>query len=70
MDFVARHNPTRIATGATAPARMNQAEEMVQIPWVTQLCLEGRIFVAGTGIAEAGVDSEAALDDQTPSTAL
>ena len=70
MDFIARHNPTRIATGAEAPARINQAEELVQIPWFTQLCLEGRIFVAGHGIEEAGVDSEATLDDQKPSVAL
>jgi len=71
MTFVARHTPTRKDTGGPeTPARMNQAEEMVQIPWFTQLCLEGRIFVAGHGIAEAGVDSEAALDDQTPSTSL
>ncbi len=70
MNFVARHTPSRIAPGAEAPARINQAEEIVQIPWFTQLCLEGRIFVAGHGIAEAGVDSEAALDDQTPSASL
>ncbi len=68
--FVSRHTPSRIATGAKAPARMNQAEEMVQIPWFTQLCLEGRIFVAGHGISEDGIDSEGSADDQTPSIAL
>ncbi len=70
MTYVARPTPTRIAEGAKAPARMNQAEEIVQIPWFTQLGLEGRIFVAGHGVEEAGIDSEAALDDQTPSAAL
>lgn len=69
-DFITRHAPSRIGTGVETPARINQAEEIVQIPWLYQLALEGRIFTAGTGIAEGGIDSESSLNDQTPSVAL
>ena len=32
--------------------------------------LEGKIFIAGTGVEEAGVDGESAINDTTPSAAL
>lgn len=69
-DFVTRHTPSHIDTGIKTAARMNQAEEMVQIPWLYQLCLEGRVFVAGHGLAETEVDGEAAIDDTTPTLLL
>ena len=66
----AQHSATRLADGITGPARLNQAHEIIAIPWVTQLMLEGRVFIAGHGVEEAGIDGESSLNEQTPSFAL
>ena len=70
MNFISRHTPSRIDAGVKTAARINQAEELVQIPWHYQLCLEGRIFVAGSGLAETEINGEAAIDEQTPTFLL
>jgi len=69
-NFVARHTPSRVDAGNKTSARMNQAEELVQIPWLYQLCLEGRIFVAGSGVAETEINGEGAVNDTTPTFML
>jgi len=68
-DYEAR-DASAATTGIDVRARLNQAAEVVSIPWLTQMSLEGRVFVAGHGIEEAGIDGEAALNDTTPSLAL
>lgn len=70
MNIVARHRATRIGAGAKTAARVNQAEELVMIPWHYQLCLEGRIFVAGSGVAETEINGESAIDETTPTFLL
>jgi len=69
-DFVVRAQASRASAGQSASARVNQAEMIVGMPWVQQAILEGRGFVAGTGLEEAGVDGAAAVDETTPSWAL
>lgn len=54
------------ADAAVVNQRLNKAREAVNTPWEIQMMLEGRVFVAGTGIEEAGVAGIAALDDTTP----
>jgi len=66
MSFVGRHNGTAVADGVVDNARMNKAGEALIVPWEVQMMLEGRVFVAGTGVEEAGVAGIADLDDQTP----
>jgi len=58
------------ADGVVVNPRLNKAREIVSTPWEIQMMLEGRVFVAGTGLEEDGVDGEAAIDDTTPSWAL
>lgn len=70
MGFISRHRPTRIGAGTGGAARINQAEEIVGIPWMYQLALEGRVFVAGTGIEEAGVDDDDGVLDEEGQLAL
>jgi len=65
-DSIARGAATRVASGNAAAIRLNNAGEIVSTPWEIQMMLEGRVFVAGTGIEEAGVAGIAALDEQTP----
>lgn len=70
-DFITRgYSRSAASDGTAVGAAVNRAGEIIGIPWLTQLMLEGRCFVAGHGIEEAGTDSEAALDDTTPSAAL
>lgn len=65
--FVARNSgASAVADGVAGNARMNKAGEAVSTPWEIQMMLEGRVFVAGTGVEEAGVAGIAALDEQTP----
>lgn len=66
QDFVVRHEATRVASGLRTPARINQAGEVVEMPLMWQLALEGRLFVGGHGIEEGATDSESTLQDQTP----
>lgn len=66
MSFVARHNASAVADGVAGNARMNKAGEIVSTPWEVQMMLEGRLFLAGTGIEANGVAGIAALDDTTP----
>lgn len=56
--------------GLATGARLNRAREIISTPWLHQLMLEGRMFVAGHGIEEAATDGYASLDDTTPSVAL
>ena len=71
MTFDARHNAVRVADGfGGAAARVNQAGELIMTPWLTQMALEGRIFLAGHGHQEAAVTGQTAVDDQTPTFAL
>lgn len=69
-NYVARHAATRIGAGVTGAARINQAEMLVPFPFLMQLSLEGRVFMAGHGLEETATDSEAALDETTPSFIL
>lgn len=64
MNFVARHSASRIGSGIGGSARINQAEEIVGIPWLYQLALEGNVYLAGTGIAEAGIDDDDGVLDE------
>jgi len=70
MAFISRHTPSRIGTGTGGAARINQAEELIGIPWFTQLSLEGRVFMAGTGIEEAGVDDDDGVLDEEAQVAI
>jgi hypothetical protein len=69
MTFIGR-TASAATIGDNVSARLNQAGEIVTIPWLTQMALEGRVFVAGHGVEEAGIDGEAAVNDTTPSFAL
>lgn len=65
MSFISRHTATRIGSGIGGSARVNQAEEIVGIPWLTQLALEGRVFIAGQGLEEGGTsDDDGVLDEE------
>jgi len=66
MSYIARSNATRVAAGATVGARTNLAGEIVSTPWETQMMLEGRVFIAGTGLEENGIAGIAAIDETTP----
>lgn len=70
MGFLSRHFGVRIANGVGANARVNQAEEIVGIPWLYQMALEGRVFCAGTGLEEAGVTTATTLADTAATFAL
>ncbi len=61
---VSRHTASRIGAGIGGAARMNQAEELVGIPWLYQLALEGNVYLAGTGVAEAGIDDDDGVLDE------
>lgn len=69
-NYVSRHAATRIGAGVTGAARINQAEELVAVPWLAQLALEGRVWAAGHGLEETATDGEAALDETTPTFIL
>ncbi len=56
--------------GVSVNQRLNKAREAINTPWETQMMLEGRVFVAGTGAEETGIAGIAALDIQTPVFAL
>ena len=62
---ISRHTASRIGAGIGGAVRMNQAEEIVGIPWLYQIALEGNVYLAGTGIAEAGIsDDDGVLDEE------
>lgn len=69
-NFISRLVATKNSAGQSGSARTNQAEELVAIPWIYQLALEGRIFIAGNGIEETEINGEASIDDTTPTIAL
>ena len=69
--FVARHAATRASAGVAVAARTNQAEMLVKFPFLTQLSLEGRVWMAGHGLEEAATDGIiTTLDEQTPTFML
>ena len=70
MSGQVRHKAVRAADGAKQLARLNVAGEGVETPWILQQTLEGNVFYAGTGVAEAGVDGIGAADEQTPTFAI
>ncbi len=61
---ISRHTASRIGAGIGGAVRMNQAEEIVGVPWLYQLALEGNVYLAGTGIAEAGIDDDDGILDE------
>ena len=68
---VARTNAAGIGNGVGGVPRMNQAEMLVNFPFLTQLSLEGRVFMAGHGLEEAGTDGIiTTLDETTPTFIL
>ncbi len=67
MGFIARlFGTSPVADGQVVNARVNKAGEVVSTPWEYQMMLEGRVFIAGTGLEEAGVAGIAAIDPETP----
>ena len=50
--------------------RANFRKELVITDSITQLVADGRIFIGGSGPEVGGIDSQAALDDLTPTFAL
>ena len=71
MAYIGRHSATAIATGQAGSARINQAEMLVQFPFLTQLALEGRVFMAGHGLEETATDGIiTTLDETTPTFML
>ncbi len=64
MGFISRHSASRIGAGIGGAARINQAEEIIGIPWLYQLALQGDVYLAGTGIAEAGIDDDDGVLDE------
>ena len=70
MSGQVRHAPVRAKEGAKQLARLNAAGEAIRTPWLIQQTLEGNVFYAGSGVAEAGVDNIASANEQTPTFAL
>ena len=69
--YISRHTATRIGAGAPAAPRVNQAEMLVEFPFLLQLALEGRVFMAGHGLEEAVTDGIiTTLDETTPTFML
>ena len=69
-EFVARHLATRAGPGNVQEARLNHVGEIVGLPYLWQLSLEGRLFMAGHGLEETATDSEASLNETKPNFAL
>lgn len=63
MDFKGRYEAVRAEINKPVSARVNQAGELVATPWLNQMAMEGRLFTAGTGLEEAVVTGNVALDD-------
>jgi|SRR3990167_533875 len=71
LSFITRHAGVRVSTGVASAARVNQAEMLVTMPWLTQLALEGRVFMAGHGLEETATDGIiTTLDETTPTFIL
>jgi len=71
LSFITRHEGVRSSAGNAAAARINQAEMLTPFPWLTQLALEGRVFMAGHGLEEAATDGIiTTLDETTPTFML
>ena len=71
MGFVARHKvAVRTADGVGANARVNQAGEGINTPWLIQMSLEGRVFMAGQGVEQAAQTVQTALNDTLATYAL
>ena len=68
---VARTNAASIGNGVAGVPRINQAEMLVHFPFLTQLALEGRVFMGGHGLEEAATDGIiTTLDETTPTFIL
>ena len=68
---IARKTATRGSAGVANVAATNLAEELRSIPWLAQLGLEGKVFIAGHGLEEAATDGIiTTLDDTTPTFVL
>lgn len=67
-DFKEKDTAERSAAGHEVPARLGPHGMVVPIPLLTQLVLEGRVFVAGHGIEETATSTlnAAAIDEQKP----
>lgn len=71
MGFFSRHKvAVRPGDGQNANMRVNQAGEGIMTPWLYQMALEGRVFVAGTGVEEGAVNTETTLADTAATFAL
>ena len=71
MGFIAKlTGASAVAEGQVVNARVNKAGEVVSMPWRVQMALEGRVYIAGTGLEEAGVAGIASINEQTPIFAL
>ena len=69
-NYTAAHSAGRVGDTVAGPARINQAGMLVPFPFLTQLALEGRVFMAGHGLEETATDGEASLDETTPTFVL
>ena len=68
---IARKTATRGSAGVANVAATNLAEELRTVPWLAQLALEGKVFIAGHGLEEAATDGIiTTLDDTTPTFVL
>jgi len=71
MSYISRHSGVNIGNGVSAAARVNQVEMLVTFPFLTQLALEGRVFMAGHGLEETATDGIiTTLDETTPTFML
>mgnify|MGYP001609692851 CR=1 FL=1 len=71
MSYIARHNATSIGDGVSAAARVGKHEMLVKFPFLTQLALEGRVWMAGHGLEETSTDGIiTTLDETTPTFML
>jgi len=66
-NFISRKVASVIGAGQGVSAATNLAEELRTIPWLTQLALEGKVYIAGYGLEETTTDDVAdTLDETTP----
>jgi len=68
---IGRKTATRTSAGVANVGATNLAEEMRSIPWLAQLGLEGKVFIAGHGLEEAATDGIiTTLSEVTPTFVL
>lgn len=70
MGFKALIQSIAHSQNVSADPRVTRAGELLQMPWVYQMAIEGRVFVAGHGLEQTAVDSEAAADETKPNFSL